>query len=79
MLVDLSGPGSRCVFEPYSRALWGEEDGYFGHSYADDAGSYPEGYRRYLDGYGWYTGDGRYVPADKPFGDRRWCRSWFSC
>lgn len=77
--VDRSGQGNRCVFEPYSRAWWSEEDGYFGHSYTDDAGSYPEGYRRYLDGYGWYTGDGRYVPADKPFGDRRWCRSWFSC
>ena len=65
------GRGWECMYGAYPQNWWQQEDGLLGLPYEDD-GYQLDGYREFQSGRGWYTHDGRYVPADRPVGDARW-------
>lgn len=63
--------GWQCQYTPYPRDWWDEMDGAYGDPY-DDYTSSPDNYGRFQQGYGWYDSQGRYVDAERPYGDARW-------
>ena len=67
------GDGWSCVYGPYPRDWWDDEDGLLGLPYQDD-GFTLDGYDSYRRGEGWYDRDGRYVTNDRYTGDDRWSR-----
>ena len=67
------GNGWTCVYGPYPRDWWDDEDGLLGLPYQDD-GFTLDGYDSYRRGEGWYDRNGRYVNDDRYTGDDRWSR-----
>lgn len=67
------GAGWECVYGSYPRDWWSQEDGMLGFDYVDDGYSL-NGYDDYMDGYGWYDRDGRYIQDNRRTGADRWSR-----
>lgn len=67
------GNGWTCVYGPYPRDWWDDEDGLLGLPYQDD-GYTLDGYDSFRRGEGWYDRDGRYVTDNRYTGDDRWNR-----